>query len=197
MKRRVDFARHVKLSILYSSVPDVIASGVDLQILDGTTYLVTNEGTELRYDDGLTHVFTRAEGQAPDGMLIRDALSFQSLEPDTLASEADLRKGVASVAENIRALSHAPAGESFSGPTLFEPQAAAQLMAQLLGDNLRSPRKPLAEPGRNINFLPSELETKVGSRILPDWMDVVDDPTQSSWQGKPLAGFYQFDIEGV
>jgi predicted Zn-dependent protease len=88
-------------------------------------------------------------------------------------------------------------GEGFSGPTLFEPQAAAQLLAQLLGDNLRSPRKPLAEPGRNINFIPSEFETKLGSRVLPDWMDVVDDSTQTTWQGKPLVGYYPFDLEGV
>jgi predicted Zn-dependent protease len=200
-RRKVDeaawTARAVKLSSLFENVPEVIASGVDLEILDGVTYLLTNEGTELRYDDSLSRVFARAEGQAPDGMMVRDAVSFQSLEPDKLTTDADMRKGIAAVAENVRALAHAPVGESFTGPTLFEPEAAAQLMAQLLGDNLHEPRKPLAEPGRNVNFLPSELETKLGSRILPDWMDIVDDPTQTAWQGKPLAGYYQFDLEGV
>jgi TldD protein len=92
---------------------------------------------------------------------------------------------------------NAPMGDATSGPTLFEPQAAAQLMAHLLGDNLRLPRKPIADPGRAVNFLASELETKVGSRILPDWIDVVDDPTQSTWKGKPLVGYYPFDLEGV
>src|SRR5262249_20199064 len=67
----------------------------------------------------------------------------------------------------------------------------------LLGDNLRVPRKPVAEPGRNVNFLPSELETRVGARVLPEWFDVSDDSTQSSWNGKPLAGLYLFDLEGV
>ena len=190
-------ARAVKLSSLFGAVPDVIASGIELQLLDGATYLLTNEGTELRYDDGLARLFARAEGQAPDGMLVRDAVSFQALEPDKLPSDAEMHKGITAVAENVRALAHAPIGENFSGPTLFEPAAAAQLMAQLLGDNLRAPRKPLAEPGRNVNFLPSELDTKIGSRILPDWMDIVDDPTQSTWQGKPLVGFYQWDEEGV
>ncbi len=190
-------ARAVKLSALFGSVSEVMASGVDAQILDGVTYLVTNEGTSLRYDDSLARMYGRAEGQAPDGMVVRDAVSFQALEPEKLPSEAEMHKAFTGVAENIRALTHAPLGESFSGPTLFEPAAAAQLLAQLLGDNLRSPRKPLAEPGRNINFIPSELETKIGSRILPDWMDVVDDPTQTAWQGKPLIGFYQFDLEGV
>ncbi len=75
--------------------------------------------------------------------------------------------------------------------------AAAQLLAQLLGDNVWVPRKPLDEPGRPGNFLPSELESKIGSRILPDWIDVVDDPTQTEWNGKPLVGHEVYDMEGV
>jgi hypothetical protein len=175
----------------------VIASGLDLQLVYGATYLLTNEGTAIRYNDSLAWIYGRAEGQTPDGMIVRDAVTFQALDAATLPSEAEMRQRVAAVAEHVRSLAHAPLGEAFSGPTLFEPEAAAQLFAQLLGDNLRSPRKPLAEPGRNVNFNPSELDTKIGSRILPDWMDIVDDPTQTAWQGKVLAGYYQFDLEGV
>ena len=190
-------ARTSRLSSVFGAFPEVIASGVDFQNLEGVTYLLTNEGTTLRYDDSLTWMYARAEGQTPDGMMVRDAVSIESLDPGKFPSEAELGSAMKAVAENVRALAHAPLGESFSGPTLFEPEAAAQLLAQLLGDNLRAMRKPLAEPGRNVNFNPGELETKLGSRILPDWMDVVDDPTQTAWQGKPLVGFYQFDTEGV
>jgi hypothetical protein len=190
-------ARAVKLSSVFGSIPEVIASGVNFQNLDGVTYLLTNEGTAIRYQDDLTWLFARAEGQTPDGMMVRDAVSFQSLDIDKLPSEAEMRKAILATGENVRALAHAPIGESFSGPTLFEPEAAAQLLAQLIGDNVRATRKPLAEPGRNVVFNPGELDTKLGSRILPDWMDIVDDPTQSAWQGKPLAGNYQFDVEGV
>jgi hypothetical protein len=190
-------ARAVKLSSVFGPVPEVLASGLDFQNLDGVTYLLTSEGTSIRYDDSLTWLYARAEGQTPDGMVVRDAVSFQALDPGKIASEAEMRKGLTAVGENVRALTHAPLGESFSGPTLFEPQAAAQLLGQLLGDNLRATRKPLAEPGRNVNFNPGELETKIGSRILPDWMDIVDDPTQTTWQGKPLVGHYEFDLDGV
>lgn len=48
-----------------------------------------------------------------------------------------------------------------------------------------------------MNFLPSEFETKLGSRILPDWIDVTDDPTQAVWNGRPLVGYEPFDLEGV
>ena len=69
---------------------------------------------------------------------------------------------------------------------LFEPQAAAQLLAQLLGDNLHIPRKPVSDPSRPVNVIASEFEGRTGSRVLPEWMDVVDDPTQTTYQGKTL-----------
>jgi TldD protein len=190
-------ARVVKLSAVFNAYPEVLSSGVEFESIGGATYLMNNEGTALRYADDIAFLYAKAEGQAPDGMLLRDAATFQALDPDKLPSEAELNKALAGVAENIRALVKAPLGSAFSGPVLFEPQAAAQLIAQMLGDNLRVPRKPLAEPGRAVNFTPSELETKIGSRILPEWIDVTDDPTQSVWNGKPLAGHEQFDIEGV
>jgi len=199
--KKVDEARWsamaARLSAAFQGLPEIQNSSVDVQVLEGVTYLLNSEGATLRYPDSLGTVTAKVEGQAPDGMFVRDAVSFQSLEIDKLPAEADLRKGMTGIADNLRALLQAPAGEAFSGPVLFEPQAAAQLLAQLLGDNLRFPRKPLAEPGRPVSFLPSELETKLGSRILPDWIDVVDDPKQTSWKGQPLVGFYEFDLEGV
>jgi TldD protein len=186
-----------RLSSVFNAYPDTLSSQVELQVIDGITYLLNSEGTTLRYADKVSWLIARAEGQAPDGMYVRDALSIEAFEADKLPSEAEMRKAVTGLAENVRALVKAPPGEGVSGPTLFEPEAAAQLLAQLLGDNMRVPRRPLTDPGRNVNFLPSELETRIGGRVLPEWMDVTDDPTQSSWNGKPLLGFYAFDLEGV
>jgi hypothetical protein len=111
--------------------------------------------------------------------------------------EAEVQDSLQAMARNIKALLQAPLGESFIGPALFEPAAAAQLLAQLLGDNLRVPRKPISDPSHPVNVISSEFEGRTGSRVLPEWIDVVDDPTQDSYQGKPLAGAYQFDYEGV
>jgi TldD protein len=101
------------------------------------------------------------------------------------------------LARNIQALLQAPVGESFTGPALFEPEAAAQLLAQLLGDNLHITRKPVSDPNRPVNVVSSEFEGRTGSRVLPEWMDVVDDATQTVYQGKTLMGYYPFDFEGV
>jgi TldD protein len=191
-------ARVAKLSGIFSAYPEVLASGVELHLNQGPTYLVNTEATAVRYPDDVIWCYAKAEGQAGDGMVIRDGISVQALEAAQFPPEAELQKAITAMGEHVKALSLASAAEAmFSGPVLFEPQAAAQLLAQLLGDNVRLPRKPVAEPGRNVNFFPSEFEGRIGGRVLPDWMDVIDDPTQTAWQGKPLIGSYVFDFEGV
>jgi predicted Zn-dependent protease len=37
----------------------------------------------------------------------------------------------------------------------------------------------------------------MGARVLPDSFEVVDDPTQKEWRGRPLFGSYEADREGV
>jgi hypothetical protein len=189
--------RTVKLSSIFNSYPEVLSSGVNFQAIEGYTYLMNNEGTTLRYPDSVATVESSVEGQAPDGMILHDFVGFQETDVDLLPAETELAKGMTAVAQEMQALVKAPLGEGFSGPTLFEPRAAAQLLAQLIGENVVIARKPLAEPGRAVNFQPSEFETKLGSRILPEYFNITDDPTQTAWNGTPLAGHDVFDLEGV
>lgn len=189
--------RFAKLSGVFSAYPEVLSSSIEFQVIDGITYLLNSEGTAIRYRDDITWMVARADGQAEDGMIVRDAASVQSLDVDKFPGDAEVRARIVEVGDHVRDLLKAPVGEGYTGPVLFEPVAAAQLFAQLLGDNLHIPRKPLSDPGARVNFIPSEFETRVGARVLPDWLEVTDDPTQTTWNGKALAGYYQFDLEGV
>ena len=190
-------ARIIRHSAIFDSYPEVLACGVEFHFNRDACYYLNTEGTALRYRDDAAWIFARAEGQAPDGMVLRDALATPALTLAQVPSETELQDSLKAIARNVQTLLKAPVGESFVGPALFEPAAAAQLLAQLLGDNLRTPRKPISDPNRPLNLVGSEFEGRTGSRVLPEWIDVVDDPTQSSYRGKPLAGSYQFDFEGV
>jgi hypothetical protein len=190
-------ARIIRHSAIFDAYPEVLASGVEFHFNQDACYYLNTEGTALRYRDDAAWIFARAEGQATDGMVLRDALATPALTLAQVPSEAEMQDSLKVIARNIQTLLQAPVGESFVGPALFEPEAAAQLLAQLLGDNLRTPRKPISDPNRPLNVVGSEFEGRNGSRVLPEWIDVVDDPTQTSFQGKPLAGYYPFDFEGV
>jgi hypothetical protein len=187
----------IKLSALFGAYPEVLSSGVDLQTSQSTNYVLNSEGTVLRLPEDLSYIHVTARGLAADGTDVHDSQTFQAFEAADLPGEQELTRASKEIAEHVVALSQAPAGESYDGPVLFEAPAAAQLFEQLLGDNLKLTRKPIADPGRVPSLLSSELENRVGSRILPDWMDVVDDSTQTKFAGHTLLGHYLYDVEGV
>lgn len=187
----------IQLSALFGAYPRVLSSGVELQTSQSTNYVLNSEGTVLRLPEDVAYVHVVARGLAADGTDVHDAQTLEAFEADELPGEAELARASKEIAEHVVALSQAPAGEAYDGPVLFEAPAAAQLFEKLLGDNLKLTRKPIADPGRVPPMVASELENRVGSRILPDWMDVVDDSTQVEFAGHKLLGHYLYDVEGV
>ncbi len=186
-----------RLSAVFLDYPKVIGSVVDYTAARDVQYLVNSEGTQVRQPSGVMFVRIRAAGQAPDGMLLRDAAVLHTRDLSRPPDEKDLLAAARRVAENLTALASAPIGEAYTGPVLFEGEAAAQIFAELLGRNLAATRRPLMPPGRTFPVRTSEFEGRLGARVLPEWIDVVDDPTQREWRGRPLFGHYQVDLEGV
>ncbi len=186
-----------ELSATMSAFPKVTGSQVDFEADFGTSYYVNSEGTESRYPDGFYYVRTVASAQAANGMNVRDAVMVVGHNLDKIPAEAELRRGVEQTARNVTALLDAPILDDYSGPVLFEDVAAPQLMAHLLGSNLGLTRQPVTEPGRQFPAPQSELEGRKGSRVLPEWMDVTDDPVRRDWNGQDLQGSYPVDMEGI
>ncbi len=187
----------IRLSALFNQYPKVLSSGVELQSSQSTNYVVTSDGAELRTPEDLTYIRAAGRGTAADGAEVRYSTVVQAFRADALPAEDVMAREVKAVGENVTALVQAPAGESYDGPVLFEAPAAAQLFGQLLGDNLKLMRKPVSDPGRPVPYSPSELENRIGARILPEWMDVVDDPGQTQYKGHTLLGHYLYDMDGV
>ena len=184
------------LSKVFSTYPEVLSSFVSVDGASAMFYLTNSEGTSIRTPDALTTVHIRATGHAPDGMTVRDAVALSVVDPKNLPAASELRKVADQVAERVRTLAAAPVGETYSGPVLFEGAAGAQLIAEVVPE-LTLPRLPISEPGRPAPVLTSDFEGRIGSRVLPEFLDVVDDATQKTWNGNALLGQYDFDYEGV
>jgi hypothetical protein len=186
-----------RLSNVFVAYPKVTSSSVEFDCGYSTSYYVNTEGSELRYPDDLFFVRIRAAAQAPDGMPVRAGRVFLSRTYEKLPAEAQLREGVEALARTVTELVDAPMGEDYAGPVLVEGVASPQLFAQFVGGNLALTRRPVAEPGRSFPIPESELQGRLNSRILPEWIDVVDDPTQTSYRGQELQGSYPVDMEAV
>lgn len=185
------------LSAIFAKYPEVKNSSIELEASTGGYSILNSEGTEVREPENVTYLRARAIAQAADGMSMRDALTFHAIDLTRMPSDAEMTRAVSDMADNVVKLAHAPKGEDYSGPVLFEGAAGAQIMAEVLGQNLDLGRRPVADGGRGGGFTPSELEGRLGARVLPESFDVVDDPTQKEWHGRPLFGTYDVDREGV
>lgn len=192
------WGRRVKaLSSVFASDPLTTSSEVEFNSSAGTVYSFNTSPVVLRVPDNVALLRARGVRQAPDGMVIYDGTMMAALDPALLPAEEAQRQAVEQVAKNIRDLAGAPVGEAYTGPVLFEGVAAAQITAQIWGDQLGVNRKPVAEPGRNLPMLSNELESRLNARVLPEWASMVDDPTLTSLHGTALAGHYDVDLDGV
>ena len=183
------------LSAIFAEFPAVKDSRVELEASAGGWYMANSEGTETKVPEDVVVLRVRAMGQAPDGMAVRDTLILQAFDAARMPPPADIEHAVRETAAHVTDLVAAPKGEDYSGPVLFEDAASPQLFAQLLAENLAVSRRP--EGGRGGSSPTSDLEGRMGARILPESFTVLDDPSQKEWRGRPLFGSYEVDREGV
>jgi hypothetical protein len=184
-------------SAIFAHYPEIKNSGVEFEGAAGGFVMVNSEGSEVREPETAYLVRIRAAAQAEDGMTLRDATTFHATDAQHLPEEQEMDRAARKLADNVIALAHAPKGEDYNGPVLFEGMAGPQILAEVLGKALVLARRPVAEGGRGGGFQASELEGRLGARVLPDSFDVTDDPTRTAWQGRPLFGHYEVDREGV
>src|SRR6185295_16043886 len=117
------------LSAVFARYPDLRNSSVEFSGIHDIRYMATTEGTEVRLQEDVSVVRARASSQAPDGMMLRDALVFHSNRAGAFASETEMARAITALAENVSALAKAERGERYNGPVVFEREAAAQIFA--------------------------------------------------------------------
>ena len=180
-----------RISAVFNDFPGLRNSGVEFSAVDSLHRFVSNEGTEVRMQEATAGVEMRASAQAADGMIVRDLATFYTRDITRMFPEEELMKSARTISEQVLKVAAAPLGDNYTGPVLFEGVASPQLLADVLGRNLYISRKPIAAPGANPPAGSTELEGRRGVRIMPEFFDVVDDPT------KQLFGHEEVDEEGV
>jgi predicted Zn-dependent protease len=113
-----------------------------------------------------------------------------------------VRKQLNVAGSELMGMRAAPTASDYTGPVLFESRAAAALLAQVLGPSLSGARPPVAfqavvEQLMSSLGARSDWSGKVGSRVLPETVSLVDDPSAKDYKGTLLIGAYAIDEEGV
>lgn len=182
-----------RLSQRFADFPEIQDSQVTLYGMAVNQWIVDSEDTRLRTGDTGTLLTLRAEIQAEDGMLLQDSMSYMAPLPADFPEEEKMLADIDSLCRNLTELAQAPILDEYTGPVLFEAEAAGRVIESLLADKLCARPVPL---GRR-NAVDESLARKIGRRILPRTFTVHDDPSVKEFNDKMLVGSYRFDDEGV
>jgi len=159
-----------------------------------TTWLVTSEGTIVRKGATEYQEAFGAGTQADDGMrLDRSFASSGTAAADLDSEQAFDRHAVEEIA-SLSELRKAPlVEEEYHGPVLLSADAGADTMRSLLAGAVTATRPKLGTEARTNGPFASSYQ----ARVLPDFLDVADDPAMKTYNGKGLLGAYDVDDEGV
>jgi TldD protein len=178
------------LSARFLKYPEVYSAIVSLQTSVDRTSLATSEGTALVRPGSSARLVIQGETRADDGMDLMRVETFQGDFANELPGDAELNAKVVSIATDLKALRAAPVAEPYAGPAMLSGRAAAVFFHEVLGHRLEGHRQ--RDEGEGQTFT-----KKVGQLVLPDFLSVTDDPTLKELNGIKLAGYYDFDDEGV
>lgn len=183
-------ARLNRLSGLFAADAKLYDGEVFLRAEIITKFLVTSEGTELQTSEPFVRVFAQARTKSDDGMTLPLYKSYFAFSPDSIASEETVRKDIVSMMTVLKRLRAAPLMETYSGPAILSGEASGVFFHEIFGHRIEGHRQKDVNSSQTFKNL-------VGEKILPDFVDVVFDPSIRSLRGESVSGFYKFDDEGV
>lgn len=187
-----------KTSAIFLNYPEINVSKSSIEYNPDRTYYVNSEGRTYIKDDLYTGIEIVATGQAKDGMPIADYFSAYGNTLESLPALDSLLNATKITAEHTKELINASTlEESYSGPVLFTGDAAGELFAQIFAPNLAVQRDPLTEAGKQESDRYTAFQTKVGGRVLPEFMSVKSCPNLDKYESTKLSGFYKIDDEGT
>ena len=182
----------IELSGVFREYPQVQDSSVGLTAGGGNKYLVNTEGTRLRIASTTYTLAIEATVQAEDGMELSDSIEIEVRKFTDLPSLAELTAKCRKLVDRLTQVRDAPILDAYTGPVLFDAEPATSLFAGQFAGRFSGGQRPVGS-----STSPDDFENKLGQRILPRGVRVVDDPTREEIAGQPAMGHYRYDDEGV
>ena len=172
-----------KYNFIYNSLVVVTAQKTRFHFL-------STEGNHVVAPSAFVRVVIQAETRADDGMELMRVETFQAESMDHLPPAPEIAAKIEKMATDLKALREAPVAEPFDGPALLSGRASAVFFHEVLGHRLEGHRQRGEQEGQTFT-------KKVGQPVLPNFLSVIDDPTERKLNGLDLGGWYEFDDEGM
>jgi TldD protein len=181
-------------SSLKANQQDVQYATAIFHARSANTYLVSSEGAIVRKGTTSYEESFAVGTQAADGMHLDRSYGSNGVSPSDLDAPETFNKHAVSLIASLTDLRKAPlVEEEYHGPVLFSADAASDAIHDLVASAVTAMRPEMGTEARTMGPFASSYH----ARVLPDFLDVVDDPSLTHFKGRTLIGAYKIDDEGV
>ncbi|MCP4917401.1 MAG: TldD/PmbA family protein [Proteobacteria bacterium] len=177
-------------SAVFLEYPDVVDSNVELVAETRLLMFTDSEGALIQHPRIRYRVSVWGVAVADDGMEIEVYDYVDARAADGMPTPDEVEEMAHTVAQRVVALRNAPLLDPYTGPAILEGRASGVFFHEIFGHRMEGHRQKDEDEGQTFTDM-------VGQAILPEFLDVVDDPTRGSYGDVDLNGFYPYDDEGT
>lgn len=193
------------ISAVFRTTPDIYGSSVDLEYRNLYTRYVNSEGSSFTRTQPVFKLQINAQTQSTEGVPISDSIEVLGRTVNDIPPQDVLIARTRAMAEHILKLRTASSVDRYNGPVLFENEAAGEIFAQQFATGLMAVRTPLSDDPRFEVFFNQMMGQlggasfidKIGGRVLPEFLNVSDNPLVGEYQGVKLLGASKIDDDAV
>ena len=169
-------------SAMFRKYPQFRDSSVNFYVRQTNRYLINTEGTRILKPKLLITFDIHARALTANNTSVEPYRHMFAKSFDDMPSMEKVGKEIESLAQEIKNFEKIPQfKDTYIGPAIFTKGASVQLFLQLLSSNLSG----------------GSFSDRIGRKVLPSFLSVIDDPTQTKFGNFKLAGNYKIDDEGV
>jgi predicted Zn-dependent protease len=181
-------ARLRRISAAFAADPLVFR--ISLQVISGTRYYTNTEGSRVASSELSARLFIQAMTKAEDGMELPLYSSYFARTPEGLPDEKALIDEARDMIALLGQLRTSPLVDPYSGPAILSGRAAGVFFHEIFGHRVEGHRQKDVEDAQTF-------AKRIDQQILPPFLSVVFDPTESRLRNTELMGHYLYDDEGV
>jgi hypothetical protein len=188
------------LSAVFKQSPDISTSSVSLRISNQFVRYVNSEGASSTIRQPEIQLAISTSSQAADGQPLAAGFAYRTRSMSDLPSRAEIIEKIRLRSKQIAELRAAPLPDRYAGPVLFEGEAAPEIVYRTFMPHILATPETLVDNPQYRSMVARDSENlveKIGLRVLPEFLSLVDDPEASSFGSMRLLGAYKVDDEGL
>ena len=196
-----------KLTAFANEVSAVMQGNPDLQqtltvvsYITNTRTYIDSDGNFNRQVSSLCSLRSQASAQADDGAMVHDyTTAFASSCEEFFDNIEEIKQRHEELVTSVLEFRSAEHVRAYTGPVLITEEASASFFAQVFATRAGATPTQVSDPGAFDMFarFQNTFMDKIGGRVMPSFISVVNDPTASEFEGKKLFGSYIVDNEGI